>query len=179
MGDAERVCQEFLAAWAPVLGVELADLYRGDQARWTSAACRLRRRHSPERLRAAFAQMLEDEIIGSQATTLPNFEGVVDRLLARRNALQKRRPVSSPRGDAGWSGARARIEQAIRRHGRDRRKLAIEHLAGVDPRLVTFVERVGWPVLCEQEMRFAEPRYRAIWLELTQTHQPQSTEDVA
>jgi hypothetical protein len=41
------------------------------------------------------------------------------------------------------------------------------------------VKRVGWLTLCEQEMRFAEPRYRAIWLELAQTHQPQSTEDVA
>jgi len=178
MGDAEQVCREFLAAWAPVLGVELADLYRGDRARWTSAARRLRVRHSPERLRAAFAQMLDDEIIGSQATTLPKFERVVDRLLARRNALQNKRPARAPRGDAGWSGARARIEQAIRRHGRDHRKLALEDLVAVDPRLVAFVERVGWPVLCEQEMRFAEPRYRATWLELAQT-QPQSTEDVA
>ena len=96
MGEAEQVCHEFLEAWAPVLGVELANLYRGDQARWTNAARRLRARHSPERLRAAFAQMLEDEIIGSQATTLPNFERVVDRLLARRNALQNRRPGSGP-----------------------------------------------------------------------------------
>ena len=179
MGEAEQVCQEFLAAWAPVLGVELSALYQGDEARWTSAARRLRARHSPERLRAAFAQMLEDEIIGSQATTLPKFERVVDRLLARRNALQNRRPASAPPGDGGWSAARARLEQAIRRHGRDHRKLALRDLAAVDPRLVTFVERVGWPVLCEQEMRFAEPRYRATWLELTQTHQPQSTEDVA
>ena len=61
MGDADQVCQEFLEAWAPVLGVELADLYRADQARWSSAARRLRGRHSPERLRAAFAQMLEDD----------------------------------------------------------------------------------------------------------------------
>jgi len=67
----------------------------------------------------------------------------------------------------------------IRRHGRDHRKLALRDLAAVDPRLVTLVERVGWPVLCEQEMRFAEPRYRAIWLELAQAQQPQSTEDVA
>jgi hypothetical protein len=161
-----------------VLGVELAELYRGDRARWIKAARRLCVRHSRERLRAAFAQMLEDEIIGSQATTLPKFERVVDRLLARRNALQNKRPASAPRADAGWSQARARIEQAIKRHGRDHRKLAVEDLAGVDPRLVVFVERVGWPTLCEQEMRFAEARYRAVWLELAQTHQPQ-TEDVA
>jgi hypothetical protein len=180
MGDAEQVCQEFLAAWAPVLGVELVDLYRSDEVRWTKAARRLGARHSHERLRAAFAQMLEDEIIGSQATTLPKFERVVDRLLARRNALQNKRPAATtPRGDAGWSGARARIEQAIKRHGRDHRKLALADLAAVDPRLVTFVERVGWLVLCEQEMRFAEPRYRAFWLELAENHQPRSTEDVA
>jgi hypothetical protein len=162
-----------------VLGVELADLYRGDRVRWTKAAHRLRVRHSRLRLGAAFAQMLEDEIIGSQATTLPKFERVVDRLLARRNALQNKQPASAPRGDAGWSQARSRIERAIKRHGRDHRKLAVEDLAGVDPRLVAFVERVGWPALCEQEMRFVEPRYRAIWLELAQTPQPQSTEDVA
>ncbi len=143
------------------------------------AAHRLRVRHSRERLRAAFAQMLEDEIIGSQATTLPKFERVVDRLLARRNALQNKRPASAPRGDAGWSQAQGRIEHAIKRHGRDQRKRAVEDLARVDPRLVAFVERVGWPALCEQEMRFAEPRYRAIWLELPQTHHPQTTEDVA
>jgi hypothetical protein len=177
-GDAEQVCQEFLEAWAPVLGVELADLYRGDRDRWTKAARRLCVRHSPERLRTAFAQMLEDEIIGSQATTLPKFERVVDRLLARRNALQNRRSASAPRGDAGWAQARTRIEQAIKSHGRDHRKLALADLAALDPQLVTFVERVGWPALCEQEMRFAEPRYRTTWAELV-NHQPQSTEDVA
>jgi DnaB-like helicase N terminal domain/DnaB-like helicase C terminal domain len=119
-------------------------------------------------LQAAFEQMLADEIIGSRATTLPAFERVVDRLLARRHGRQQlpRSPTGCTNA-SGWEQARRELERAIGRYGRDQRQAALRDLADSDSRLVTFVERVRWAVLCEQPMRFSERRYRELWSEIT------------
>ena len=87
----ERLCEDFLAAWAPVLGDALVQTYRSEEAKWRAAAGRLLERHSVERLHNGFAGMLEDEIVGSRATTLPQFEKVVDQLIVRRHARRQQR----------------------------------------------------------------------------------------
>jgi hypothetical protein len=106
-----------------VLGDALIQTYRAEEAKWKAAASRLLERHSLERLHNGFAGMLEDEIVGSRATTLPQFEKVVDQLIVRRHARrQQRSTVRGPRPSAGgWEEARQHLERAIQRHGRDRR----------------------------------------------------------
>ena len=181
MGEEAAICRRFLEAWAPVLGDQLANAYHRDRDGWERCAERLLKRHTHQRLQAAFEQMLADEIIGSQATTLPAFERVVDRLLARRHARQQQPRSPTGRTSAsGWEQARRELERAIGRYGRDQRQAALRDLADSDSRLVTFVERVRWAVLCEQPMRFSERRYRELWSEITDsTSKLQTREDVA
>jgi hypothetical protein len=173
----ERLCEDFLAAWAPVLGDALVQTYRSEEAKWRAAAGRLLERHSVERLHNGFAGMLEDEIVGSRATTLPQFEKVVDQLIVRRHARrQQRSTVGGPRPSAGgWEDARQHLERAIQRHGRDHRDQALTELAAHDPLLVRFVERVRWSTLCDQQIQFAERRYIEMWSEIVREAHPEET----
>lgn len=173
----EQLCQDFLSAWAPVLGDALVQTYRAEQTKWKAAANRLLERHSPARLHSAFEQMIEDEIVGSRATTLPLFEKVVDQLIVRRHARQRQRSTATGTRPAptGWEQARQCLERAIQRHGRDHRDQALAELAGHDPLLVRFVERVRWSILCDQPLQFVERRYIDLWSEIVREAHPEET----
>lgn len=99
---------------------------------------------------------------------MPGFAGVADQLLARHHARDRRR-ASGPGaagGGLGWAQARGLLERAAGRYGRDNSAAAVIDLGARSELLVRFVERVRWSSLCEQPMRYSEPRYARIWAEL-------------
>jgi hypothetical protein len=168
----EQLCQALVAAWEPALG----DIPRGsfdkDRSRWLKAAEGLLQRHPRERLDLAIVYMVGDEILGSEALTMPGFAKVADRLIARAHARRVRlgargAPAVAGAG-IGWQDAKSELEQAIKRHGRDGRAAALSELARASPLLARFVERVRWTELCEQPMRYVERQYADIWAEITQ-----------
>ncbi|MGH2895562.1 MAG: hypothetical protein ACRDPM_20165 [Solirubrobacteraceae bacterium] len=166
-----------MAAWRPALGEVADDAYAEDRERWHETAQRLLRKHPPARLQQAIAYMTTDDILGSQALTMPGFAKVVNQLLARSYAREQRTrsaPAIPGSGDAlSWQQAKALIERAVTRHGRDGRARALTDLSSHGSLLVRFVEQVRWAVLCEQPMRYAERQYAALWAQLSDLeHQP-------
>jgi hypothetical protein len=74
--------------------------------------------------------MVTDEILGSQAITMPGFAKVADQLIARHYARQQRgrlRSAPNPGGGErlGWEEAKRLLERAVARHGRDGRAQAV------------------------------------------------------
>ena len=181
----ERVllCQRFVESWEPALGRAPVHTFEHDRTQWLEAAGRLLGRHTSDRLARAFDAMLEDEILAGRALTLPAFEQVCDQLIARQFARSsgRRSRRTAPGGGTrvSWSEARASLERAVQRHGRDGRDAALGELGEVDGLLVTFVDRVRWSVLCEQPMQFAERRYRDVWAELSAAAEEDREESAA
>ena len=168
-----ELCEALLSAWAPALGESPRRGYVADRERWLAAAGELLERHPRARLAHALNYMLGDEILGSRALTLPGFAKVADQLLARHHARSRRggpAPAQVRAAGIGWPAARELLERAVQRHGRDDRAGALAELATRDQRLVAFVERVRWSVLCEQSMRYSESRYAQLWNELLGEH---------
>jgi hypothetical protein len=168
----QELCEVLLAIWAPALGDSPRRAFEADQRRWIDAAAALLRRHPRERLDSALAYMVTDEILGSEALTMPGFAKVADKLIARAHArrLRVRAYAAGPIAaqGVGWQDARTALERAIQRHGRDGRAAALSELSAEDPALARFVERVKWSVLCEQPLRYVERTYAEIWAELTE-----------
>jgi hypothetical protein len=171
-GSAEELCEELLRTWEPVLGEGPRGEFQGHRAQWLSAAAALLRRHPRERLEDALAYMISDEILGSQALTMPGFARVADQLIARAYARCIRASAhrhTQPDGGTTlrWEEAKRALERAIQRHGRDGRSQALDELREQNPLLVRFVERVRWMSLCEQPFQYVERRYAELWRELT------------
>jgi hypothetical protein len=117
--------------------------------------------------------MVCDEILGSRALTMRGFAGVVDQLLARHHARQRRSsgPLDSPTaGELDWARARELLERAIARHGRDDRKAALAELRQHSELFAAFVEQARWATLCEEPMRYSEPRFAQLWTQLAHAH---------
>jgi hypothetical protein len=171
LDDRQLLCTSFIEAWEPVLGLTPAHSYDRDRDTWLNAAARLLDRHTPDRLGQALEAMLHDEILAGRALTLPTFEQVCDQLLARQHARKASRrnhtPTPASHGHVSWPDARAALERAIQRYGRDGSEKALDELVAVDGMFVQFVGQVRWSVLCEQPMQFAERRYKDIWAELS------------
>jgi hypothetical protein len=168
----QQLCQALVAAWEPALGGIPQGSFDNDRRRWLKAAEGLLQRHPRERLDLALAYMVGDEILGSEALTMPGFSKVADKLIARAHARRLRLGARAAPGGTGagmgWQDARIKLEQAIKRHGRDGRAAALSELASASPLLLKFVERVRWTELCEQPMRYVERQYADIWAEITQ-----------
>jgi len=166
---AERLCAALVAAWRPALGEAADETYAENRDRWDEAARRLLDNHPWERLQRAIAYMTTDEILGSQALTMPGFAKVANQLLARSYAREQRTRTAPPSPRSGtlpWQEAKSLIERAVTRHGRDGRAPALTELSAHSSLLVRFVDQVRWPVLCEQPMRYAERQYAALWAQL-------------
>ncbi len=167
------LCEALLATWEPALGDSPRSEFRAHQAQWLATAAALLGRHSRERLNSALAYMVTDEILGSQALTMPGFAKVADQLIARAYARRLRNGVpraSTPGADRApdWEEARQTLQRAIQRHGRDGRRQALEELAQHSELLVRFVERVRWGSLCEQPFQYVDRRYAHLWGELVE-----------
>jgi len=170
----QQLCEALVAAWEPALGDIPRGSFAEDRTRWLKAAEGLLQRHPRPRLDQALAYMVGDEILGSEALTMPGFAKVADKLIARAHARRMRLAargapsVAGMEGGMGWQDARSKLEQAIKRHGRDGRTAALSELASASPLLPRFVERVRWTELCEQPMRYVERQYADVWAEITQ-----------
>ena len=168
---AEQLCDALVASWAPALGDSPRRQFQGNRQGWLAAAEKLLQRHPQERLDGALAYMVTDEILGSEALTMPGFAKVADKLIARAHARRMRFSARASGGVAdrglSWQDAKVAIERAIRRHGRDGRAEALAELSAENPLLPQFVDRVKWSALCEQPLRYAEPRYAETWAALT------------
>jgi hypothetical protein len=167
----EELCEALIAAWRPALGETCRDTYQAQRAQWLRAARELLARHPRHRLDDAIGYMTRDEILGSQALTMPGLAKVADQLIARayarRNRLERRPDAGGSAHAMRWPEARVHLESAVQRYGRDNRAAAVEALEAESKTLVEFVDRVRWGVLCEQPFRYAERRYEEIWAELT------------
>ena len=167
---AERLCAALVAAWRPALGQAADDAYAEDRERWHESARRLLEKHPPTRLQRAIAYMTTDDVLGSQALTMPGFAKVVNQLLARSYAREQRTRTApaTPRSGAAlsWQEAKPLLERAVTRHGRDGRAVALTELSRHSSLLVRFVDQVRWTVLCEQPMRYVERQYAALWAQL-------------
>jgi hypothetical protein len=179
----EGLCDALLLAWQPALGDAPRANFAANRRRWLDAATGLLSRHPPERLEAALAYMVADEILGSQALTMPGFAKVADQLIARAHArslrLAERGQPSAVGGEMGWTEARALLERAIHRHGRDGFTEALAELTRSSPLFAGFLERVRWIELCEQPLRYAERTYAEIWAALAHDRTHPREESVA
>jgi hypothetical protein len=128
--------------------------------------------------------MVTDEILGSQALTMPGFVRVADQLIARHYARQQRgrlRPAAKAGGGErlGWEEAKRLLERAVARHGRDGRAEAVGELAQANELLAQFVDRVRWARLCEQPLQDVDRQYAEIWAELNHEANQQREEPAA
>jgi len=140
---------------------------------WLEAASELLAVHPRPRLQNALDYMVCDEILGSRALTMRGFAGVVDQLLARHHVRQRRFTPglhATASGELDWARARELLERAIARHGRDNRKAALGELREHSDLFAAFVEQVRWATLCEEPMRYSEPRYAQLWAQLAHAH---------
>ena len=168
----QALCEALVTAWAPALGDSPRRSFEGNRARWLATAAELLQRHPRGRLDQALAYMVTDEILGSEALTMPGFAKVADKLIARAHARQHRLGTRSTPGGTdhrmGWQDARVKLERAIQRHGREGRAAALRELESENPLLPRFIERVRWSELCEQPLRYVERKYAEIWAEIAQ-----------
>lgn len=169
----EQLCDALVTTWEPALGDNPRRAYANGRRQWIDAARALLDRHPRERLDQALAYMVTDEILGSQALTMPAFAKVADRLIARaharQNRLRSRTPTSAGGGEhLTWPEAKTRLERAIQRHGRDHREAALQELAAASPLLPIFVERVRWSSLCDQPLRYVEGKYAETWADVAE-----------
>ena len=115
--------------------------------------------------------MVTDEILGSEALTMPGFAKVADKLIARAHArrlrLSARRAAPSRSQGSSWQDAKVAIERAIQRHGRDGRAEALAELSAENPAAAAVRRPSPWSALCEQPLRYAERRYAETWAALT------------
>jgi hypothetical protein len=168
----EELCELLLSAWEPILGDSPRHEFAAHRGQWLTAGTRLLSRHPRDRLETALAYMVTDEILGSQALSMPGFAKVADQLIARAYARRLRHGaprISSLPGRPpapAWAEARQALQRAIQRHGRDGRDLALAELAEHSPLLVRFVERIKWNSLCEQPFEYVDRRYAELWSEL-------------
>jgi hypothetical protein len=178
------LCNALVEAWRPALGAAVHDAYAADHRRWREAARTLLQRHTRERLDHALTYMVTDEILGSQAITMPGFAKVADQLIARHYARQQRNRLrSAPNAGGGerlgWEEAKRLLERAVARHGRDGRAHAVGELAQANELLAEFVDRVRWARLCEQPMQYVDRQYAEIWAELNEQANQQREEPAA
>ena len=127
-----------LAAWEPALGDTPRQSFIANRRRWLNAAAALLERHPRERLDAALDYMVTDEILGSEALTMPGFAKVADKLLARAHARRTRTTTRQPPTPGttpglGWPDAKVLLERAIPRHGRDGRKAGARRARDAQP----------------------------------------------
>jgi len=175
---ALELCEALITAWQPALGDSPRRHFHAEQAAWLAAATELLAAHPRPRLQNALDHMVCDEILGSRALTMRGFAAVVDQLLARHHARQRR---STPGLDAtasaelDWARARELLERAIARHGRDNRTAALGELREHTELFAAFVEQVRWATLCEEPMRYSEPRYAQLWTQLAHAHTTRGT----
>jgi hypothetical protein len=181
--SSEELCEALIAAWEPALGAAPRGDYVANRGRWLDAAASVLDRHTGQRLEQALAYMVTDEILGSQALTMPGFAKVADQLIARAYARQQRRATRSTpgpsTGELGWEDAKQRLQRAIQRHGREGREGAVRELREQSPLLARFVERARWGSLCEEPFQYVERRYAELWRELVEQVNEQGEERVA
>jgi len=169
--SAEALCEALVAAWEPALGSAPRGDYEAHRRRWLEAAGAVIARHTRPRLESALAYMVTDDILGSQAISMPGFAKVADQLIARAYARRQRlgsQPTPSSGGGerVGWDEAKQQLQRAIQRHGREGRDQALRELAEHSPLLVRFVEQVKWARLCEEPFQYTDRRYAELWREL-------------
>lgn len=171
----QELCEALIAAWEPVVGDGPRRGFERDHGRWLTAAGELLARHPRKRLALALDYMVSDEILGSETLTMPGFAKLADKLLARAHARQLRLDARrAPGADdgLGWPDAKAKLERAIRHHGREGRQAALRELGDASPLLPKFVERVRWSELCERPIRYVEREYAELWAELAKQANP-------
>ena len=115
-----------------------------------------------------------DALLADKATTLPAFEQIAERAIARaaadrRLALHRdNAPSASPDSAAGrmsWAAAHDMLRQAVGAFGGGGEQRALAHLQAQDPRLAAFVRDVGWRTLARSDaamndVKFAYLQYR-------------------
>ncbi len=153
----EQLCEALLAAWEPVLGDSPAQrLRREPRARGWPPPARCSSVTRASGSTRALAYMVNDEILGSQALTMPGFAKVADQLIARayarraahRDRSSTRRPARGAQQlGRGPTGARARDPAPRPRRTRGRRSTSSP---AHDALFAQFVERVRWSALCER-----------------------------
>jgi hypothetical protein len=162
----ERLCERLCATWEPVLGDGPGRAYGRQRQAWVDAASSLLDRHPADRLEQALRYAPHDTVLSSRAITMPGFAAIADDLIVRANARRLQQTDSNRTSGpslAGWSDARAALQRAIRRHGRDNPHAARTELIAHNPMFAQFLEQVRWTELCEQQLRYVERRYAEIW----------------
>jgi len=166
---AERLCERLCETWDPVLGDGPTRAYGRQRQAWLDAASSLLDRHPADRLEQALRYAPHDTVLSSRAISMPGFAAIADDLIVRANARRLQKTGSSKTGGpggAGWSDARAALQRAIRRHGRDNPHAARTALIAHNPMFAAFLQQVRWTELCEDELRYVDRRYAEIWAEL-------------
>ena len=161
-------------AWVrDALGDRRADVLF-DAATWRASAQRLLEHYELERILAGIERLGRDALLADKATTLPAFEQIAERAIARaaadrRLALHRdNAPGASPDSAAGrmsWAAAHDMLRQAVGAFGGAGEQRALAHLQAQDPRLAAFVRDVGWRTLARSDaamndVKFAYLQYR-------------------
>ena len=171
--EVDVLVQAFLAWVRDALGDRRAGMLY-DAAGWQASARRLLEHYELERILAGVERLGRDALLADKATTLPAFEQIAERAIARAAAdrrLAAHRddtPSASPDSAAGrmsWAAAHDMLRQAVGAFGGAGEQRALAHLQAQDQRLAAFVRDVGWRTVARSDaamndVKFAYLQYR-------------------
>ena len=172
--DVDALIDAFSAWTRDALGDRRAAAVH-DPVSWRRAANELLEDYDLDRLLGGVERLRRDSLLADKATTLPAFQRIAERAIARAAAdhgLAQHRASTTPGRAASaaagpsWATAQTVLRQAISAFGPAGEDRALAFLSDRDPHLAAFARDTGWRALtrCDEQMtdiKFAYLTYSA------------------
>jgi hypothetical protein len=165
--EVDRLVDAFRRMIVETLGERRASaLY--DAAEWCNAARRLLQAYDLERVLAGVDRVARDSLLADKATTLPAFEQIAERAIARA-AADRRLAAHRGAGAAAatvhsssrpsWAAAHELLRQAVSAFGSAGEQRALAFLEGEQPIVAAFARDVGWRTLARSDAQMTDVKF--------------------
>ncbi len=172
-GDPEEVelCVELVRVLRETRGPAPGRRYEANMRGWHASGRRVLADHPVGKVLEAIRYLPFDQVVGTKVRGMPDLERHIEDLRHRAHAARVAagaRPGIVGVGEGlAWPEAKAVLMRAVQRHGAGAKQVALLELAGRDPLLARFVERVGWGALCQSPIEKQDYAYRTSWDDLS------------
>lgn len=137
-----------------------------DAGSWRTSACRLLEAYDLERVLSGIERVARDSLLADKATTLPAFEQLADRAIARaaadRRLAEHRDAGALPQNSSGrpsWAAAHELLRQAISAFGSGGEQRALDFLEREQPIVAAFARDIGWRTLARSDAQMTDVKF--------------------
>lgn len=162
-----RLVEAFRRVIVETLGERRASVLY-DAGSWHQSARRLLETYDLERVLAGIERVARDSLLVDKATTLPAFEQLADRAIARAAADRRLAAhrgagaAASPENASGrpsWAAAQELLRQAVSAFGSGGEQRALAFIASEQPLVAAFARDVGWRTLARSDAHMTDVKF--------------------